>query len=98
MATNNDDNISTFRPSALPPLTGTLTLSLSGGMEFTARRLLDLQICRRFRRLCCRWWYEKEAQWIAALVKACSDTLEHVGIEDSTDGKLGPLDFCYAVL
>ena len=95
---DSDNDATTFRPSTLPPLTGTLALSIGRGMECTARRLLDLHICVRFRRLCCTWWCEEEAQWIVALVKACSDTLEYVGIEDSTPGKLGPrLDFCYVV-
>ena len=98
MTTNTYDDIPTFRPYALPPLTGTLTLSLSGGMECTARRLLDLQICVRFRRLHCTWWYDEDARWIEALMGACSDTLEYVSIKDSTFGKLDPLSFCYVVL
>jgi hypothetical protein len=97
MATDGDNDIPIRRPLALPPLTGTLTLSLSGGMECTARRLLDMQICARFQRLHCTWWYDEDARWIEALMEACSDTLEYVNIKDSTFGKLYPLSFCYVV-
>ena len=85
----------TIVQSSTPPqLTGTLTLSLTEGMEPTVRNLMDLQIFPRFRKLECTWLFEEDSQWITALIEEFSGTLERIFIEDeysySGSGKPNP--------
>ena len=85
MSDRKDDS-AIFRPSTLPPLTGTLTLYVPEGIERTVRNLLDLQTCSRFRRLDCRWWCKGDSRWTTVLIEECSDTLEHIFIRDLRTG------------
>jgi len=62
--------------SVSPPLTGTLELALSGGVESIARRLLDLPNGLHFRRLIFSWRNKEGSRWANELAAACSNTLE----------------------
>ena len=78
-----EDDKTTFQPSTSPPLTGTLTISRSRRINHLVTRLLDLPNGVRFRKLQFQWDIEGDVQWVAALVGACSDTLEHVDFSES---------------
>ena len=78
----------------LPPLTGTLDLSLPDGIESVARQLVKLRICERFWRLDFTWWVLEDLRSIATLVNACSRTLKHICIRDAAStSKSHPLGF-----
>ena len=92
-AENNDDS-PIFRPSALPLLTGTLTISLAQGtLELAARQLLVLPNGIRFREFWCTVHTKEDVRWMATLVDACSGTLEHIDIKDLTWGKVSYITF-----
>ena len=95
---NSYDSNSVTWPSILPPLTGTLLLSLPGGMEYTIPHVLGLQVFCRFRSLKCTVSYEEDFQCITALIEECSDALKYVFIEDSSAGKLDSLSLCRMIL
>ena len=96
-AENNDDS-PIFRPSALPLLIGTLTISLARGtLELAARQLLDLPNGIRFREFWCTVHTKEDVRWMATLVEACSGTLEHIDIKDLTWGKLPPFSLRCAI-
>jgi len=63
-----------------PALTGTLDLTVFGGMESIARRFLGLPNGLHFRELVLSWFYKEDLQWIIALVVGCSDTLERLSV------------------
>jgi hypothetical protein len=76
----------TVVPSSLPALTGSLDLSILGGMGGIARRLLDLPNGLHFRKLSL-WWFNKEdLRWITELVIRCSDTLECLDVRSYLSG------------
>ena len=85
---SGDADSTVFRPSTSPPLIGTLSLSLIIADEIGCpiRRLIDLPV--RFRRLEYEWYREDDLPLIRALIEACSDTLESLLVDDSTNGKL----------
>jgi len=75
----NDDNQNRSQPvvsSTSPPLTGTLSLTIFGGMGGTVRHLLDLQSDLQFRELKFVWDRKEDLRWITKLVEECSHTLE----------------------
>ena len=96
---DSDDHGVIFRPSTLPPLTETLTLSPEEGVEPIVRPLLDLQLCARFRRLELKvgCWLEQDARWASALTEACFHTLEYLRIKDSIIAESGPPNFHYVI-
>jgi len=67
-------------PSTPPPLTGSLKLGVDGGMEDTARRLLELPNGLHFRKLKFWWHDEEDLWWITEFVEECSHTLENLRI------------------
>jgi len=71
----NPDCPQAIVPLSSPPLTGTLSLSISGGMGDFVRRLLDLPNGLHFRRLAFSW-DRNDLRWVAALVEVCSHALE----------------------
>ena len=81
-----DDNI-VFKPSTSPPLTGTLEVTPSPGMERLVTRLLGLPNGIHFRKFKFSWKLETDVRWMMALVEACSDTLEHIDLESQVYGK-----------
>ena len=89
----NDDDSTIFQPSASPPLTGTLTLSLIRGMEPVTRRLLELPSGVRFRKLECTLYLEEDFPCAMAMVGECSDTLECVEIDCGDLCKFHPFGF-----
>ena len=90
-----DHDSAIIQPLTSPPLTGTLSLSLSQGMGCTTRYLLGLQICTRIRRLDCTRWFWQDFRWTSALIEQCSETLQCVSIVDFTPGQFGSLCLCY---
>jgi len=70
-------------PSASPVLTGSLDLMIEGGMEYTARQLLNLPNGLHFRRLRFSWDQEEDSQWIMKLVVGCSNSLEYLDFRRS---------------
>lgn len=93
----DDEDGTIFQPSALPPLTGTLGLFLSGRVEHTARRLLDLKSGIRFREVKFTLYPERDLRWMTALAEACSDTLEHIDINDDIGSELLPFSLPYGI-
>lgn len=87
VSTTNDDN-TIFRPSASPPLTGTLSISRSYRMTNLFVWLLDLPNGIRFQKFKFLWRVETDAQFVTALIEACSETLEHVDLGPQVKGKL----------
>ena len=83
----HDDN-TVFKPSASPPLTGTLEITWTTGVEGLVTRLLDLPSGIHFRKFKLLWNTDMETdlRWVMALVEACSDTLEHIDLESQVDG------------
>ena len=70
----------TIVPAVPPLLTGPLELFMAGGIEGTARRLLDLPNGIHFRKLILSWFCEGDLRWIMELVVRCSYTLEHLNV------------------
>lgn len=88
MVVDEDDNDGTVsQPSASPLLTGTLDLCLKSGIEHVVRPLLGLPTGIRLRELKCTLYSEEDICWVMALVKGCSDTLEHIDIDDEIRGE-----------
>ena len=76
-----DNDQPLLQPSTSPVLTGTLELYLPDrGTEHIARQLLGVSSGLHFREFVWRWRGEEDARWVAALVEACSDTLERIDI------------------
>jgi len=67
-----------------PTFTGSLFLSMSGGMGPVSSRLLSLPGGIHFRKLTLRWFHEADGPLIAALVRECSDALESLKIDLTT--------------
>ena len=84
----NGNDRPAFQPLVSPPLTRTLVLNLTKGMEHIARGFLGLPNGIHFRRLWCAWNFEGDFQWTTALVEGCSDTLEYLEIYN--DGPFFP--------
>ena len=68
------------QPSTSPAFTGSLELSLRGGMEPIARRLLSSPGGIRFRKLTLNWRHEEDPLLTMELVEKCSYTLESLEI------------------
>jgi len=66
--------------SASPLLTGSLKLTIPGGMEYTARQLLNLPNGLHFRTLKFSWTREDDLRWIMELVVGCSESLEYLDL------------------
>ena len=94
---NDADDHTIFQPSTSPPLTGSLTISLTEGVEHTARRLLGLPNGIRLRKLKCTLYSEEDLRWTTALVEASSNTLESIETEDATCGELRPFNLPYGI-
>ena len=90
-----DDDGAMFQFSTSPPLTGTLVLSLTGGIKQAVCRLLGLPNGIHLRKLNCTLHSKQDLRWITSLVKECSDTLEHVDISAGTYSKLLSFTFPY---
>ena len=85
------DNQAFPQPSTSPILTGTLELDLHDrGIEYTARQLLGLPDGLYFKKFVCRWC-GGGIPWIAALVEACSNTLEYFEIGSPAGTSFQPL-------
>ena len=78
------------QPSTSPPFTGSLDLTLFGGMGPVTRRLLDLPNGLHFREFALSWLREEDLQWIIALIAGCSHTLERLFITCFLPGALTP--------
>ena len=78
----DDSNVppAIVHPSGLPMLTGTLELSLKGGMEHVTRRLLSLPGGIHFRKVTLKWLHIGDPSWTMILVEKCSRTLETLDI------------------
>ena len=63
-----------------PPLTGSLNLTVLGGMGDTVRRLLDLPGGLHFRKLTFSWDLKEDQPRVTELVEECSHTLEFLHI------------------
>ena len=83
---DESDGPPTAFPSASPALTGTLELFLFQGRTGVARRLLDLPNGLHFRKFKLTLRVEEDFCWMAQLVVACSDTLEHVDVTRNSHG------------
>ena len=66
--------------------TGTLELSMEGGLEFITHRLLSLPGRIRFRKFSIKWLREKDTSLTTALLEGCSRTLESLEIACNLDG------------
>ena len=79
---NNDDDLKedempiTVQPSSPPMFTGSLVLSMKGGMKSFALRLLSLSGGIHFRKLALTWNHKEDPLVAMALVQECSRTLE----------------------
>ena len=76
-------------------MTGSLKLLLIEESEQITRRLLDLHISFRFRRLDIKWWVKEDRPGITRVIGACSETLECLYFVDATLSKLCSLGFCH---
>ena len=88
---DESDGPPTIASSASPPLTGTLELSQHQGMEYTARRLLDLPKGLHFQKLNLSWCDEGDLHWMVELVVACSNTLERLDVVCQLNGAIYPV-------
>lgn len=79
---DGSDGLSTAaaRPSSLPTFTGSLELSVRGGMIPIARLLLSLPGSIHFRKLTLGWFNEENILLIMGLVAECVNTLESLDI------------------
>ena len=84
--TRGDDTV--FKPSASPPLSGTLEITWTEGVEGLVTQLLDLPSGIHFRKFKFLWNMDMETdvRWVMALVEACSNTLEHIDLESRVGG------------
>ena len=73
-------------PSNPLMFTGTLELSMEGGLEFITHRLLSLPGRIRFRKFSIKWLREKDTSLTTALLEGCSRTLESLEIACNLDG------------
>ena len=73
-----DEDMSNFRPSVSPVLTGTLYLCEL--LEYTVPLLLDLPGGPHFREIVYKSERLEDARWMTALMERCRDTLESVDI------------------
>ena len=71
-------------PPASPRLTGSLSLSMFGGIRPVARRLLSLPDGLRFTKISVH--LDKGIHSVTDLVSRCSDTLESISVSYSTPG------------
>ena len=78
---DNPHRPQTVVPSTSPAFTGSLELSLFGGMGSTARRLLDLPNGVHFRRLTLSLTCVEDLRWTMELVARCSGTLECLDVK-----------------
>ena len=85
---NSNAPLSIIQPPTSPAFTGTLDLTLPGGMGTTTRRLLALPNGLHFQRLALTWDLEEDLQWIVALVVGCSDTLKRLTVTCHLSGML----------
>jgi len=72
--------LTAVRPPSSPVFSGSLELSMEGGMRPIARRLLSLPGSIHFRKLALVWAEEEDIVLIAAFVERCSRTLESLDI------------------
>jgi len=70
----------TIQPQSLPMFTGSLEVSMKGGMKPIARRLLSLSGGIHFRELALKWFREEDSLLTMALLEKCSHTLESLKI------------------
>ena len=77
---DNHHAVQTIIPSTSPPFTGSLALSIRGGLGNTARQLLELPNGLHFRRLTISRHRLGELGWMAMLVEECSHTLESLHV------------------
>jgi len=82
----NSDSPQAIVPMRSPPLTGTLELTVLGGMGDIIGRLLDLPNGLHFKSLSLPWDRKSDLRWITALVEKCSHTLEVLSVPCVTDG------------
>jgi len=73
-------------PLTSPPLSGSLDLSISGGMRNAARRLLEIPNGLHFRNLSFSWDRKEDLGWISELVRGCSHTLEFLCVSRNPRG------------
>ena len=93
---NDDDKKTTFQPLTSSPLTGTLVLDPTSGVEPATRRLLELLNGVHFWKLTCSCdSQEEELRCIMAVVEACSDTLESIDVYISKYGRYHLFGFPY---
>ena len=78
---NNPHGPQTDVLSASPVFTGSLELTMPGGMENATRRLLDRPDSLRFQKFVFSWFHEKDLQWMTELVARCFDTLECLNVK-----------------
>jgi len=76
----SDGLLTAVQPSSSPAFSGTLKLSMVGGIRPIAHRLLSLPGSINFRGLTLKWDEEEDILLTVALVKRCSHTLESVDI------------------
>ena len=88
VATHNSDSSDgppiVVHSSSLPMFTGSLKLSLGGGMQAIARRLLSLPGGLHFRKLTFEWSHKEDPPLATAFVEECSRTLESLDITCET--------------
>jgi hypothetical protein len=70
------------QPSSPPMLTGSLKLSMEGGMEPFIHQLLTLPGGIHFRKVAFKWFHEEDLLMATALVAGCSHALESLDITD----------------
>jgi len=78
---SDDGSLELPRPLNLPVLTGTLRISICGGLRLMAPMLLSLNGNLRVRRLdlvCCD--IEDDPEWAEALLKGCLSTVESLRV------------------
>lgn len=87
---SSDDNNPHWPPFGvsliLPPLSGSLELSILGGMGNTTRRLLDLPNGLHFQKLTLSSDCQEDLRWVTKLVRGCENTLEFLCISRSQRG------------
>lgn len=86
VSTNNDEDF--IQPSGSPALTGSLQLSMRGGMDAVVSQLLRLSNGPQFRELDLTWKSEKDVPLTTVLVEKCSSTLESLNVTATILGTL----------
>lgn len=85
---NSSDALSTIVQSSSPPaFTGSLELSMEGGMESVVNRLVSLPSGIHPRKLTLKWSYSNDPALTTALVEECFDTLESLDITHTSHCK-----------